>query len=244
MGRFFAFAYGMACYAVMLGALLYLLGFLANLLVPKGIDSGAPATLGQALLIDAVLVTLFGLQHSVMARPGFKAWWTRVVPRSVERSTYVLLASAALILLFWQWRPLVHVVWQADAAWAEALWWTIYGLGIVLLLASTFVIDHFDLFGLRQVTLNLFRKPYTDPGFKVALFYRYVRHPIYLGWLLMFWATPRMTLGHLLFAVAMSVYILIAVRYEEHDLVSVHGSDYVQYRRRVPMLVPRIGRAA
>jgi protein-S-isoprenylcysteine O-methyltransferase Ste14 len=241
MGRLLAFVYGAACYAVMLGTLGYLVGFLADRVVPKTIDSGASAELGAALLIDVALLALFGAQHSIMARPRFKAWWTRLVPPSIERSTYVLLASAALVLLFWQWRPLDAVVWEVDAAWARATWWTIYVLGIALLLASTFVIDHFDLFGLRQVTLNLLGRPYTDPGFKVVLFYRFVRHPIYVGWLLIFWATPRMTLGHTLFATAMSAYIFIAVRYEERDLVSVHGADYVQYRRQVPMLVPRIG---
>jgi protein-S-isoprenylcysteine O-methyltransferase Ste14 len=242
MGRLLGFVYGVACYSIMLGTLGYLLGFLADRVVPKTIDTGPTAELGVALLIDAALIVLFGVQHSVMARPQFKEWWTRVVPPSIERSTYVLLASGALILLFWEWRPIDAVVWQADAAWMRGAWWTVYALGIALLLASTFVIDHFDLFGLRQVTLSLLRRPYTDLGFKVVLFYRFVRHPIYLGWLMIFWATPRMTLGHLLFAAAMSAYIFIAVRYEERDLVSVHGADYVQYRRRVPMLVPRIAR--
>ena len=176
-----------------------------------------------------------------MARPRFKAWWTRLVPPSVERSTYVLLSSAVLILLFLEWRPLPQLIWEAQARWAVVSWWALYLSGIALLFAATFVIDHFDLFGLRQVWRNLVRRPQLSPDFTVAYFYQYIRHPIYLGWLLIFWATPHMTVGHLLFAGAMTTYILIAVRYEERDLVSLHGSDYVQYRRRVPMLFPRPG---
>jgi protein-S-isoprenylcysteine O-methyltransferase Ste14 len=242
MARFIAFGYGLACYALMFATLLYLFGFLANFLVPHGIDSGtAPMTSAQALLIDLALLALFGLQHSVMARPRFKRWWTRMVAPSIERSTYVLFSSGALILLFLWWQPLPSVLWQSATPWAVTTWWSVYLLGIVLLFASTFVIDHFDLFGLRQVWRNLLRKPQDSPEFTVAWFYQFIRHPIYLGWLLIFWATPRMTLGHLLFAVAMTAYILIAVRYEERDLVSVHGSEYAQYRRRVPMLFPRPG---
>jgi protein-S-isoprenylcysteine O-methyltransferase Ste14 len=242
MGRYLAALYGAACYLVMLATLVYLLGFLANYLVPVGIDT-APAGSSwiTSLLLDCALLALFGLQHSLMARPRFKAWWTRLVPASIERSTYVLLASVALGLLFLLWRTLPQVVWEAREPWAINAAWTLYGTGIALLLASTFVIDHFDLFGLRQVWLNLLRRPPDSPDFTVAYFYQYVRHPIYLGWLVIFWATPRMTLGHLLFAAAMTAYILVAVRYEERDLVSLHGGDYVTYRRRVPMLFPRPG---
>jgi len=242
MSRLLALAYGIACYGVMFATLLYLFGFLANVGVPKGIDTGASTSAGVALSINLALLALFGLQHSLMARPRFKAWWTRLVPHSIERSTYVLLSSAALILLYVAWRPLTQAIWVAQAAWAVTAWWSIYLFGIVLLLAATFAIDHFELFGLRQVWLNLLRRSPASPDFTVAWFYQYVRHPIYLGWLLIFWATPHMTLGHLLFAGAMTLYILVAVRYEERDLVSLHGSAYVQYRRRVPMLFPRPGR--
>ncbi len=241
MSRVIAFFYGIVCYAVMFGTLLYLFGFLANFGVPKGIDTAVAGSPVVVWPIDVALLLLFGLQHSIMARPRFKAWWTRLFPRSVERSTYVLLSSAVLILLFLEWRSLPQVLWEAQAQWAVAMWWALYLLGIVLLLAATFVIDHFDLFGLRQVWRNLMRRPSTSPDFTVAYFYQYIRHPIYLGWLLIFWAAPRMTVGHMLVAVAMTAYILIAVRYEERDLVSLHGTDYVQYRRRVPMLFPRPG---
>ena len=241
MSRLIAFVFGIACYAVMFGTLLYLFGFLSNFAVPRSIDSGTPGhAIGTVWLIDLGLLALFGFQHSLMARPRFKAWWTRTIPPSVERSTYVLLSSAVLVVLFAEWQALPQVIWHAHGAWAAA-WWLLFGTGIVLLFASTFVIDHFDLFGLRQVWRNLMRRPQDTPAFTVAFFYQYVRHPIYLGWLLIFWATPRMTVGHLLFAAAMTAYILIAVRFEERDLVSVHGSEYVQYRRRVPMLFPRPG---
>jgi len=242
MGRFLALCFGIVCYVLAMGALLYLFGFLGGFLVPKSIDSGAPGPLGETLVIDVTLLISFGVVHSVMARPRFKMWWTRLVPRSLERSTFVLVASASLILLYWQWRPLDQIVWCAGARWAVVAWWTIYALGIAILFAATFVIDHFDLFGLRQVWLNLLRRSQTEPGFRVALFYGHVRHPIYLGFLVAFWATPRMTLGHLLFAITWSAYILIAVRYEERDLVSLYGSDYLRYRRSVPMLIPGIPR--
>lgn len=241
MSRLIAFIYGIACYGVMFGTLLYLFGFLANVGVPRGIDTGASESAGASIAIDLALLALFGVQHSIMARPRFKAWWTRLVPPSIERSTYVLLSSIVLILLYVEWRPLTTAIWVAEASWAVIAWWSVYAGGILLLFAATFVIDHFDLFGLRQVWLNLLRRPARSPDFSVAYFYQYVRHPIYLGWLLIFWATPRMTLGHLLFAGGMTIYILIAVRHEERDLVSLHGSAYVQYRRRVPMLFPRPG---
>ena len=239
MARLLAFIFGLACYALMFAALLYLLGFLANAFVPKGIDSGARVPLPEALLIDSGLLLLFGLQHSVMARPGFKQWWKRLVPDSIERSTYVLLASGVLVLLFVCWQPLPQVIWSAGTTWVTGGAWSIFLLGVLLLLAATFVIDHFDLFGLRQVWLNLIGRPYVPPGFRVAWFYKYLRHPIYLGWLLIFWATPHMTLGHLLFALGMSAYIFIGVHYEERDLVKIHGPDYREYQRRVPMLIPR-----
>lgn len=241
MNRAIAFAYGLVCYGIFLLTFLYLIGFLGNFVVPKSIDSGPAAGTAGALLINIVLMTLFGLQHSVMARPGFKAWWTKIVPRSVERSTYVLLTSIVLILIYWLWQPMVQVIWQAEATWLRAVLWGVFAAGFGLVLLSTFVIDHFDLFGLRQITLNLMRRQYTHPGFKVTFFYKFVRHPLYVGWFLAFWGTPTMTLGHLLFAIGMSAYILIAVRYEERDLETLLGDEYRHYKEQVPMLVPRPG---
>jgi protein-S-isoprenylcysteine O-methyltransferase Ste14 len=242
MKRTVAFGYGVACYGVFLFAFLYAIGFLSNLFVPKGIDTDAGAITLTAVLIDFGLVGLFGLQHSIMARPRFKATWIKVIPSSVERSTYVLATSLVLMLLFWQWRAMGAVIWQAEAAWAETLLWAVFAAGWGLVLLSTFVIDHFDLFGLRQVTLNLLGKDYTDPEFKVTFFYKFVRHPLYLGFFFAFWGTPTMTFGHLVFAVGMSAYILIGVRYEERDLLEFLGEDYHKYRDRVPMLIPQPGR--
>jgi len=242
MGRILSFIYGGAAYVLMFLTFLYLFAFLANIPVPKSIDSGTSVPFALAFAINAGLIILFGLPHTVMARPGFKRWWTQIVPKPIERSTYVLVSTLLLILLFWQWRPMTEVVWQADAAWAQTAIWGLYVLGIVVLFASTFVIDHFDLFGLRQITLNLLNKPYKVLGFKVTYFYKFVRHPLYVGWFLIFWATPQMSVGHLLFAIGMSGYILIAVRYEERDLVTFHGQDYINYQKKVPMFVPRPGK--
>ncbi|MEX2495201.1 MAG: methanethiol S-methyltransferase [Woeseia sp.] len=242
MGRIVAFVYGVLAYTVFFLTFLYLIGFVGNLLVPKSIDTGAVTSTAAAFLINFGLIALFGVQHSVMARPGFKAVWTRIVPTSIERSTYVLLASLILILLFWLWRPMGQIIWDIQATWAQYVMWAIFFGGFGLVLLSTFVIDHFDLFGLRQVMLNLRQKSYTHKDFKVALFYRFVRHPLYTGFIMAFWGAPRMTLGHLLFAAGMTAYILIAIRYEERDLVMFHGDDYAKYRARVPMLFPRFGR--
>jgi protein-S-isoprenylcysteine O-methyltransferase Ste14 len=243
MGRGIAFLYGIVCYAIFFLTFLYLIGFLSNLLVPRSVDVGLAAATLTALTINFALIALFGIQHSVMARPGFKEKWTKIVPESIERSTYVLITSLILILLYWQWRPMTgQVIWEAEAAWAQYVLWAVLfgGFGIVLL--STFIIDHFDLFGLRQVWLNLRQKKYTSSGFKVTFFYKFVRHPLYVGWIMAFWGTPRMTLGHLMFAVGMTAYILIAIRYEERDLVQILGDDYAQYREKVPMLIPRFGK--
>ena len=242
MGRVISFVYGVVVYVVMFASFLYLFGFLSNFMVPKGIDDGIASSTGMALMINISLVLIFGIPHSVMARPGFKRWWTSFIPKSVERSTYVLAATLIMILIFWQWRPMEQVIWQADAAWLRTTIWTIYILGIVLLLASTFVINHFDLFGLRQVTLNLLKKPYNSLGFKVTFFYKFVRHPIYVGWFTIFWATRDMTLGHLVFAIGMSAYILVAIPIEERDLVTYHGENYRQYKDKVPALIPRLDR--
>jgi protein-S-isoprenylcysteine O-methyltransferase Ste14 len=242
MGRITAFIYGAATYLLMFVTFLYLFAFLANLWVPKGVDDGAVAPFALALAINIGLIILFGVQHSVMARPGFKKWWTRIVPKPIERSTYVLISTLLFILLFWAWQPMTAIVWNVSAPWAQAAVWSMFVLGIVLLFASTFVINHFDLFGLRQIWLNLTEKPYSYLKFKVTFFYKFVRHPLYVGWFMIFWATPQMTIGHLLLALGMSAYILIAIRYEERDLVKFHGETYREYQRKVPMLIPQPGK--
>jgi len=243
MARISAFIYGVVVYAAMFLSFLYLFAFLADVLVPKTVDTGAATPFALALVINLGLIVLFGVQHSVMARPEFKAWWTQFVPKPVERTSYVLISTLLFVLLFWQWRPMGVDVWNVQAAWAQSVIWGTYLFGIVLLFASTFVINHFDLFGLRQIFLNLRNQPYTYLPFKVTFFYRFVRHPLYVGWFLIFWATPHMTVGHLLLAIGMSAYILIAIRYEERDLVRFHGEAYRTYQRKVPMLIPSPGRS-
>jgi protein-S-isoprenylcysteine O-methyltransferase Ste14 len=240
MTRHLAFVFGVTSYGIFFATFLYLVGFLANVAVPKGIDGGAMVDPFLAISIDLGLVALFGLQHSVMARPAFKRAWTKIVPKPIERSVYVLLTSLVLIALYAWWQPLPAVVWQAATPLVAALCTAVFALGFGLVLVSTFVINHFDLFGLRQTYLHWRNQPYTELPFQVRFLYRIVRHPLYVGWFLAFWATPTMTLGHLLFAAGMSVYILIAVRYEERDLVKHLGADYVDYQRRVPKFVPRL----
>jgi methanethiol S-methyltransferase len=238
MRRILALAFGTLSYLIFLATFLYAVGFVGNWLVPKSIDSGRSGPLAEALLVDTLFLGLFAVPHSVMARPGFKRWWTRIVPTPVERSTYVLTSSLLLCLLFWQWRPISGVLWDVAnplgrGALNAAFW---VGWGLVLL--ATFAIDHFDLFGVRQVYLYASGRVYTPVAFKAGGLQRYVRHPIMLGFLIAFWATPTMTVGHLLFAAATTVYILVGIRLEERDLIDVHGEPYEAYRRRVWMLLP------
>jgi protein-S-isoprenylcysteine O-methyltransferase Ste14 len=233
--------YGLASYLIFLASFLYAVGFVGNLLVPKSIDSGASARLPTAVVVDTVLLLLFAVPHSVMARPAFKRWWTKFVPPPVERSTYVLQSSLLLGLLFWQWRPIPAVVWDVGAPVGRWLLHAIFWAGWVIVLASTFLIDHFDLFGLRQVSLYASGREYTPPAFRTSGLYRHVRHPLMTGFLLAFWATPAMTVGHLVFAVATTGYILIALHLEERDLVEFHGEQYRGYQERVRMLLPLPG---
>lgn len=238
MRRVVAVTYGVMAYGAFFVVFLYMIGFAGNMLVPKSIDSGTSGPIGLAILVNAALVGLFAVQHSVMARPAFKAWWTRFVPKPVERSTFVLLTSLILAILFWQWRPLPAIVWHFEDPLTRTLLIGLSFLGWFTVLYSSFVIDHFDLFGLRQVFLYLRNRPYTHPPFAVRSLYRIVRHPLMVGFLIAFWSTPTMTAGHLLLSVLLTGYILIGVTLEERDLARMLGSDYSLYRAQTPMFVP------
>jgi methanethiol S-methyltransferase len=238
MKRTGVFLYGAVCYAVFFATFLYGIGFIGNVAVPKTIDSGRTGSLMQALLVNAGLLSVFALQHSIMARQWFKRMWTRIIPEAAERSTYVLASSVALIAMFAFWQPIGGRVWQVDSATGQATVYALYAAGWAIVLLSTFMINHFDLFGLRQVWLYFRGREYTHLPFKTPFFYRYVRHPLYFGWLLVFWAAPVMTAAHLFFAVVTTAYILVAIQFEERDLVAMHGEKYRRYREQVPMIVP------
>jgi protein-S-isoprenylcysteine O-methyltransferase Ste14 len=243
-GRVIAFLYGIVVYLVFFATFLYAIGFVENLVVPVTIDGGSatpaapPTALLPALFINLALMTIFAVQHSLMARPQFKRWWTKFMPAFAERTTYVLLASLALALLIWQWRPMPSIVWHIAHPQLAAAVTGLSFLGWLIVLTSTFLINHFELFGLHQVTNNLSGRPMPVPRFRTPLFYRFVRHPLYLGFIMAFWAAPTMTQGHLLFAAVTTAYILVGISLEERDLVTLFGDEYRRYRQRVSMLIP------
>lgn len=238
MGRILIFLYGAVSYVLFLGAFLYAIGWVGDFLVPRTINNGIPTSTGLAVVINLALLSLFAVQHSIMARPWFKRAWTKIIPKAAERSTYVLLTNLILFLMYWQWRPLPETIWQIrNEAWTTVMW-GVFALGWFIVLVSTFLINHFDLFGLRQVWLHVRKQEYTNLKFKLHSFYRLVRHPIMLGFIIAFWATPHMTVGHLIFAGMTTAYILVAIRFEEHDLVKAHGENYQRYRRSVSMILP------
>jgi methanethiol S-methyltransferase len=238
--RYFALFYGGACYVTFLGVFVYAIGFIGGFLTPTALDGVPTRPLPQALLIDVGLLAAFALQHSGMARPAFKRWWTHVVPEWAERSTYVLLSSLAMIVLFVYWEPIGGVVWNSASDTTYAAIATVYAIGWLVLLYATFLIDHFDLFGLSQVWRRFSGTAGPPPQFHTPSLYRHVRHPLYVGWLTIFWAAPTMTLAHLVFALATTAYILLAIPLEERDLIATFGERYLQYRRTTPMLIPRI----
>lgn len=239
MNKMLVALYGCVCYLVFFLTFLYALGFVGNFIVPKSIDAGDAGAAGMAIVINLVLMSVFALQHSIMARPAFKQWWTQYVPMPIERSTYVLFSSLALILLYWLWQPMPEMIWQVEGELARNTLWAIFWLGWGIVLISTFLINHFELFGLRQVYLYMKGMPHTPTGFRTPFLYQLVRHPIMLGFIIAFWATPDMSQGHLLFAIVTTLYILIAVAWlEERDLIKFHGVQYEEYQQRVSMIFP------
>jgi protein-S-isoprenylcysteine O-methyltransferase Ste14 len=244
MSRVLALLYGLAAYLLFFGTILYAIGFVAGLVVPKAIDTGAAVPLGEALVVNILLMSLFAVQHSVMARKPFKQWLTQFVPASIERSTYVLLASLALVLLFWQWRAIPTIVWEVANPQIATAIMAFSFVGWLLVFFSTFLINHFELFGLHQVVNNLAGRTMPEPRFKTPVLYKVVRHPIYLGFIIAFWAAPVMTLGHLLFAAVTTAYIFVGIFLEERDLIELFGDEYRRYRQRVAMLLPFSGGAA
>ena len=243
MGRFLGFLYGIVAYLVFFASFLYAIGFVSGVGVPKTIDNGPTTPVVTALIVDLILMSVFAVQHSVMARPAFKRMWTKIVPWAIERSTFVLLASLALALLLWQWRPIPAVIWHVSNPTAANTLLVLSAVGWLTVLTSTFLINHFELFGLHQVANNLTGKPMPVPHFCTPLYYQFVRHPIYLGFIIAFWATPTMTVGHLLFAAVTTAYIFVGIALEEHDLITVFGDQYRNYRRRVNMIVPFVGKS-
>ena len=238
MKRILVLMYGVISYFLFFGTFLYAFGFVGNLFVPKSID-GEPATpLFQAILVNASLLLLFALQHSIMARPAFKKWWTQFIPEPAERSTYVLLSSLCLLLMVWQWQPMGGFIWRVEDPVGKAILTGAFISGWLIVLVSTFMINHFDLFGLRQVWFYFLGKKYEPLRFRVPFFYKYVRHPLYLGWLIAFWATPVMSAAHFLFAVLTTGYILTAIKFEEKDLLTHFGNKYREYKAKVPMIIP------
>ncbi|BBX27597.1 methanethiol S-methyltransferase [Mycolicibacterium alvei] len=238
MKRLLIIGYGIASYLLFVVSFLYAIAFVGNFVVPRTVDSAIAAPIAEAVLVNLLLLSVFAIQHSVMARPWFKDRWTRIVPHAIERSTYVLLSSLALLLLYWQWRTMPAIVWNVESTAGRAILWALFWAGWATVFASTFMINHFDLFGLRQVWLNWRGRPYRELGFQTVMFYRVIRHPIMAGFIVAFWATPTMTAGHLLFAAVSTAYILVAIQLEERDLVDHLGDPYLNYRRRVGMLVP------
>ena len=243
MAKFMAFLYGIVAYLAFAVTIVYAIGFVAGLVVPKTIDSGAVVPLTEAIVVNLLLMSLFAVQHSVMARPQFKKWWTQFVPVAVERSTFVLFSSLALLLLFWQWRPIPAVVWQVSNPQVATSLLALGLFGWLLVFISTFLINHFELFGLHQVANHLAGKPMPAVRFRTPMLYNLVRHPIYLGFIIFFWATPVMTAGHLLFAAVTTAYIFVGIALEEHDLIAVFGDEYRRYRQRVAMIVPFFGKS-